>query len=147
MVVFNAIFIWPSTQIWIMNCHRDEKKNHFWFVKDVQSSVGKKVEPHLFFSLLIIEEHSIFCLTGKKKTLNLVNLLCPKTLTGTYILKATFWFVTIMEFRTFLEFPLQHIFLVYFIIDTYLEQWWAVNFLIIDYSRTFNLLHWKKSEF
>jgi hypothetical protein len=85
-------------------------------------------------SFLICEGCSIFCwkkgrtspiflfvdywrafnllLDGEKKTLNLVNLLCPKTLTGTYILKATFWFVTIMEFRTFLEFPFQHIFLV-----------------------------------
>jgi hypothetical protein len=55
------------------------------------------------------------------------------------------YFLFFMEFCIFLEFSFHHICLVMFIIDNYWEQWPA-DILILDYSRSFNVLLDKKSE-
>jgi hypothetical protein len=55
-------------------------------------------------------------------------------------------FLIIHEHSIFclLEISFLHICPIWFIINTYWEQWWVVDFFIYEYSRIFNLLLWKK---
>jgi hypothetical protein len=56
----------------------------------------KKVESCPFFSFLIIQEHSIFCLRKTKEPLIVQKMLCPKILFGINKrkMKSVLWFKT-----------------------------------------------------